>query len=320
MKKIWITWENQRRNEFISKELNAKLYVFDFNDNRIRRYIKCIWFTFKAFRYEKPDIVFCQNPSVVLALFSLLYTKIWGGKLCIDTHNGGMALESESFLLKFIARFLQRFSDLIIVTNAPLKTIVEKNGGRAVVLPDNIPDIKNRDFKPYEFLHSKNLLFICTYARDEPYEEVFKAAKIIESEGRDIGIYVTGKVPSFLNVKAYSDNLHLLGFVSWEDFDRLLLFCDGVIDLTTRENCLVCGAYEAVAVDKPLLISNKLALRSYFNKGACYTDNTAESIARLSIELVDNNLSLSKDVRELKFELKNNWKKNKQELIDALNL
>jgi glycosyltransferase involved in cell wall biosynthesis len=317
---IWVTWENQRRNEFIANEISVPLYVFDFKGNRIIRYIKCIYKTFSAYRKINPIIIFCQNPSVVLAILSLLYVRMCGAKLCIDTHNYGLALEGQHWLTKKIAVFLQRHADLIIVTNETLKRIVESNGGTAVVLPDNLPVIDITE-EYYPFDHSHNLLFICTYATDEPYEEVIEAAKILDRQNIDVGIYVTGRIPGNLKGRVFSKNLHLLGFVSWEDFDLLLQSCDGIIDLTTRENCLVCGAYEAVSVGTPGILSDKEALKEYFNKGFCYTDNTSGNLAEAVLRLLHDKESLIDQVAQLKKELKTNWKVSKKQLscfIDSM--
>ena len=45
------------------------------------------------------------------------------------------------------------------------------------------------------------------------------------------------------------------------------------------EDCLVCGAYEALAAGKPLVLSRTRALRDYFGTAALLTDNTIDGIA-----------------------------------------
>jgi len=272
------------------------------------------------YRRNKPEVIFCQNPSVVLSLFSLFYAKLFSCKLCIDTHNGGMALESEPNLLKFIAKFLQRHADLIIITNNELKKIVENNHGKAFVLPDNIPEIEVKNIQPYPFKHKYNLVFICTYANDEPYNEVFKAAKIIEQSSLDIGIYVTGKIPPVIANKTYTDNLHLLGFISWDDYDSVLTSCDGIIDLTTRESCLVCGAYEAIAVEKPAILSQTEALQEYFFQGFCFSQNDAKSLATAMISLVEDNARFKKEIQAIKPILNENWNLMKHQLLVNLEI
>ena len=55
---------------------------------------------------------------------------------------------------------------------------------------------------------------------------------------------------------------------------------DATIDLTTRENCLVCGAYQSIAAGKPMVLSKTRALQTFFPAGAVYTDNSAADIRR----------------------------------------
>jgi hypothetical protein len=40
----------------------------------------------------------------------------------------------------------------------------------------------------------------------------------------------------------------------------------------------VCGAYEALAARKPLILSRTEALASYFGEAAVFTDNTSDAI------------------------------------------
>lgn len=229
-----------------------------------------------------------------------------------------MALEKESFFVKTIAKFLQKHADLIIITNNDLKKVVEKNHGHAFVLPDNIPEIHTKELTPYTFQHKYNLVFICTYASDEPFKEVFEAVKIVERSSLDIGIYVTGKIPKDIVDNKYSNNLHLLGFISWDDYDSILASCDGVIDLTTRESCLVCGAYESVAVEKPAILSKKNALQEYFYQGFCFSDNDADSLANAMINLIENNAQLKDDIKAIKPILNKNWVEKKDQLLNKI--
>jgi glycosyltransferase involved in cell wall biosynthesis len=66
------------------------------------------------------------------------------------------------------------------------------------------------------------------------------------------------------------NNVHLLGFVDEGFYFSLLKDCDFTIDLTTRVDCLVCGAYESVSAGKPVLLSDTKPQRAYFNQGAVF--------------------------------------------------
>jgi glycosyltransferase involved in cell wall biosynthesis len=73
--------------------------------------------------------------------------------------------------------------------------------------------------------------------------------------------------------------VRLSGFVSHEDYLRMLAKARVVVDLTTREDCLVCGAYEAMALGRPLVVSDTRALRELLQDAAVYAENRASPIA-----------------------------------------
>jgi glycosyltransferase involved in cell wall biosynthesis len=68
----------------------------------------------------------------------------------------------------------------------------------------------------------------------------------------------------------------------------------GNIDLTTRNDCLVCGAYESLAVGNPIILSNNEASTSYFGNHCLFTNNTVEDLKERIIELVENSLDHKK--------------------------
>ncbi len=102
-------------------------------------------------------------------------------------------------------------------------------------------------------------------------------------------------------------NLHPTGFLSEQRYEELLRDADVVIDLTRMENCLVCGAYEAVAVERPLVTSDTRALRTYFNRGTVYTAHTAQSLATAIGYALRERLRLAAEMKVLKLELAREW-------------
>ncbi|MEZ4600294.1 MAG: hypothetical protein R2940_10960 [Syntrophotaleaceae bacterium] len=316
MKKIWITWERQRRNRELSKALNVELfelYEIDNIKNYFLKYYTGIYKTIKILLKEKPQIVFCQNPSLVLAFFMTMTKKIFKTRVCVDAHNAGLfPAEGKSRFLLLLARIVQKCADITIVTNKNLQVFVEKNGGRGVVLPDRIPTFFNT--RTLQLKGRLNLLFICTFSSDEPYQAVFDAAAELPE---DFIIYVTGNYrKKHIEPKNLPPNVILTGFVPEKEFLDLLNSVDATIDLTTRENCLVCGAYETVAVEKILIISDTAALREYFQRGAVYVDNTASGIRR-GIEIVNSKRKiLQKEVVELKSFLNADWD-NKRAVLET---
>jgi len=316
-KKIWITWEDQRRNRELCGSFSIKLFEFKEIDkikNLILKYFMGSLRTFNLLREEKPLIVFGQNPSIVLSLFLIFAKYYFHFRLIIDAHNAGLfPLGGRAKLLNFASRFIQSSADLTIVSNEILKQNVEMNGGRAFVLQDKIPELLPVNLKRLQGKY--NILFICTYADDEPYQIVFQAAKRIS---RDIIIYVTGNFDKKeINPGDVPANVVLTGFLPENDYVAMLKSVDATIDLTNRENCLVCGAYESIAAGKPMILSKTRALMEYFNQGAVYVEHTTESITNGINEVIQRNNELSQKIRNLKKIRISEWlvKKNELEIV-----
>ena len=72
--------------------------------------------------------------------------------------------------------------------------------------------------------------------------------------------------------------MRFLGYVSEQEYYAYLNCCAVIVDLTVLEDCLVCGAYEALAARRPLIVSNTRVLADYFGTAAMLTDNTPEAI------------------------------------------
>jgi hypothetical protein len=209
-----------------------------------------------------------------------------------------------------ISAIVQRLAHLTIVSNAALKDTVVKNGGRAFVLPDPLPILPQAPALSLE--HKFNILYICTFADDEPYTNVFKAA---ERLGDAFHIYVTGNYKKrAIDPFLMPSNISLLGYVSETDFVKMIYSVDMTMDLTDRENCLVCGAYESAAAGKPMIITNTAALRQYFDKGAVYTDNSAQDIAASILNAKARYTHLKEEIQQLKSEKQHHWAELKENL------
>ena len=97
------------------------------------------------------------------------------------------------------------------------------------------------------------------------------------------------------------------GFVPEDEYLALLQGADAIIDLTTREDCLVCGGYEGVAVERPLILSDTAAIRSYFSDGVRYTDNSADDLEARDHRGLASANSRRDAIRRLKQRLIADW-------------
>lgn len=313
---IWIAWEKHRRTLELCKYLNITLYILESNLHRAVRHPTNFFKTMLIINRKRPKILFVQNPSILLAVLACCLRSIYGYKIIADSHNG--AIVPEGFIMKiflFLYNYVQKKADMTIVTNKRLAEIVTGNGGNPFVLPDKIPEPPPLEKK---LLKGKyNFVYICTFGRDEPYEDVISAVQNLDT---DIMIYITGNFrkcdPQIRNLS--SENLLFMGFISDQDYWNLLYSADFSIDLTKRENCLVCGAYEAVAVGTPMLLSDTKELRSYFSKGAVYTDNTDESICSAIKIGISRQAELRREIEELRNQLISDWNQKGSKLSEIV--
>jgi hypothetical protein len=301
MNAIWITWEIQRRNRSLSRAVGARLHELNLSGSRASRYLKLIPRTFALVRRERPDVVYYQNPSIVLAalLAAMKLLRLTRARLVGDYHNAGVNPPASA---RWLVPFVVRRSDLVIVSNRNLEKPIEALGGRAMSIPDPIPEFDVAAPPPSDTFE---VFFVCSWASDEPIVEVLKAAHIVGQAAPGVVIAITGR-PRLERV-GWTDpvpaNVRLTGFLSEHDFERRLLGASVVLDLTTRDDCMVCGAYEATSAEVPMVLSNNAPTRDYFRKGALFTDNTAASIAHEILDAHARHAELKDAVRTLKREL-----------------
>jgi glycosyltransferase involved in cell wall biosynthesis len=275
--RIWISWEHQRRNRTLSPYVNAKLYELNINSPWWIRYPVAVTRTLGIFVKERPHTIFAQNPSIVLAILATVYARLTNKTIILDAHNAGLfPVEGKSRLLNWLAARITKLATLTIVSNTELVKLVDSLGGRSFAIPDPIPVIEpvdNDDSSGNTF----TVLFICSWSEDEPYREVLKSGECLEP---DVRICITGNSKGLAATEnaTLSKNIELTGYVSDDAFSGLLYSADAVMVLTTRSNCLLCGAYEGVSAGKPLILSDTPVLREYFDKGSIYVENSADSI------------------------------------------
>ena len=310
---IWITWEIQRRNRSMAGALGFALHELDCRGPRFRRYVVCVARTIRLILAGRPAVIAAQNPSIVLCAVAALLRPLRRFVFVMDAHNSGVRPhEGNSSILNWFAAILMRAADVTIVTNETLACYVRTCGGTPVVVPDPLPAVPS--LVKRKLCNGFAVAFVCTYGRDEPYLEVFEAAR--QMEGR-VTIFVTGRYRGRrpLNV---SPNVKFLGFLPDQDFWNMLASADAIMDLTTREHCLVCGAYEAVALGKPQILSDTADLRAYFFKGAAYARPNAASIAEAIEAVRRDGGKLASEAQQLRGELEVSWQARAADLVAAI--
>jgi glycosyltransferase involved in cell wall biosynthesis len=274
-KAIWITWENQIRNKSMAAMLGVDLHVVSHGGGRLCRYLSCAVATTLVVGRIKPDVVFAQNPSIVLNYLLLLGRIFFRYTFVSDAHFGGVIAYNGNYFFQKALDLCNRSADLVIVTNSDHADHVKAVGGNALVCEDPLPKLDG--YEIHEKAEDKAVFFICSFDIDEPYQAAFEAARMLNDD--NFKFYVSGNYHKVGIDPAAFPEIDFLGFVPERRFYEQLFQSDIVLDLTEHENCLVCGAYEAMAAEKPLVTSDKICLRKYFDKGTMFTQHDSRSIA-----------------------------------------
>lgn len=303
-KKIWLTWETQRRNVELSLAFGALLGQFDYSAlPALLRYSMSAAKTFGMILRERPRLVIVQCPSIVLLAYIFLLQLVFRFKIVIDAHNAAVEylLQGASPVGRLVATLFRR-ADGVIVSNESLARKLDALEINRFVLPDAIPKFSSKTLSnpissEVEVSKSRGILIvtlICSFAADEPIREFLS---FVKSSSARFRIFCTGKVAMAGSLtELSSERIVFTDFLSNSDYDALLQSSDLLVDLTTREDCLVCGAFEALAAKKPILLSDTPALREAFGRTALFSKNDRESYRIVVESFISNRKPLSEQL------------------------
>lgn len=312
---VWISWAPpHRRTQELAGALGMPLYQTYRKTRWFVRYPDAALRTMALLIRRRPSFVFVQCPSILLGVFAILLSWPLRFRVIADHHNDTIQpFRYTGAWYRWACQFVVRRAAINIVTNDALAAIVRSLGGRVAVLPDKLPRFagyRRRDLGP-----GQHVVFICSFAPDEPYVEVIEAARLLP-EGTTV--HVTGRHQNAV-LPPLPSSVQLTGYLPEADYVDLLYSADVVLDLTLMENCLVCGGYEAVALHKPLVTSATSALRAYFGNAAVYCGGDRTSIAdglRDALSRTDEIRSASTGTEP---RLRTDWDRQKEELVALVN-
>lgn len=277
------------------------------------RYVLQARETWQVLRQEQPDIVWVQNPPIFSVLVAALYAQRSGARYVVDSHTAAFLSPKWRWSLG-LHRLLSRGAVTTIVTNPQLESVVTGWGCKAFILgftPAEYPPGNAFPLSP-----TFNVAVVSTGAEDEPLDIVFRAA----AQVCDASFYVTGDSRR-INRRVLAlkpDNCQLTGYLTYERYVGLLRGVDVVVDLTNRDHTLLLGAFEAVSVGTPLIISDWPVLRRYFARGAVYVPNTVDGLSEGVRCARRSQSELRRDVLLLRADLHAEWDRKFAELQGLL--
>jgi len=289
-KAVWITWERQLRNRSMASRLAIPLFEIQLPKNRFSRYPLGFLKTASVIWRERPSAVVAQNPSVILCVSLLLLKLFFGFRLVIDAHYGGVVAYNGNGFFQWLIDTCNRHANMVIVTNKGHADMVAGIGGKPFVCPDPLPDLTEyhptSDTSSINSPQKKRVFYISSFDVDEPLDIIIETAKALAAKGCEV--FISGNYKKTGLVREEYPEINLMGFVSEEDFYATLFSADVCVDLTTNEDCLVCGAYESLEANVPVVLSDTPSQRYYFKDAAIYTNNQPQHVIDQVMTVLDD--------------------------------
>ena len=303
----WLSWHWHQRTAAITQEWGIEWIMLDTHRHGLARYVELLARSVVALWGLRRSTVVVQSPSVLLGALTVAAGPLLRMRVAIDAHNEAIQpFAHDSRLIRWLIGFAVRHACTTIVTNEELADRVRDMGGRSFVLPDAIPTPPSHDVTP-EKRSLPVVLIICTYAADEPVEVFVETARRLTGSAE---VRLTGRPSSkaLSLLEAGPANLKALGFLSEADYWAELRTADVVVDLTLKPYCLVCGAYEAIAVGKAPILSDDISGRRLFGSVASFVDNTADGLAEEILRRLHGRVAAADPIVEFREKYMSDWR------------
>ena len=306
-----------RRSETLARELDARMYFI--HNLRFQepfyaplKYLIQTVRTARTLVRTRPRVVFVQNPPFICGLVVYSYCRFFGAHYVLDHHSDAFSRRWQWALP--IQKFLARHAVTNLVTNVHWLESVRSWPAEAFILEDALPEFS--DVAVRTLSCGYNIVFINTFADDEPLDAVLAAAAQLSS----VNVYITGN-KSRKPIEYYADlapNIVFTDFLPDREYFGLLTAADAVMALTSRDYTLQGGGFEAVALGKPLITSDWPYLRRLFAKGTVYVDNSPAGIRDGIVRMQAAQEAMKKEMSAYAIEKRNEWRLRLHELLAML--
>ncbi|MGA9856301.1 MAG: glycosyltransferase [Solirubrobacteraceae bacterium] len=224
---------------------------------------------------RRPRAVAIQSPPQPAAALVWLWARLARIPLVLDTHPSNFETSGIHHRMQPLLRALVPGAACCIVTTDRLGDEIRSWGGRPVVVHEAPMPWSSRA-QPRPHGPARRVLFVCTFAPDEPLAAVLgAAARLPETE-----FQITGDLRRLAaDVREQAPpNVTWMGYLGLEDYVAALAGADVVLSVSERVESVPRSAYEAVDALRPVVLTDRDHMRPLF-PDAVWVDNDPESIA-----------------------------------------
>jgi glycosyltransferase involved in cell wall biosynthesis len=257
------------------------------------RYLRSFWRTLEIVWQEKPRLVVAINLPPLLPLALLVARLFNPHQIVLDFHSGALTNPVWRPFLP-LYRLLVRTSPFTVNHNRFDAEVIRGWGGHPVyliVLPrifEGVPRL--------EAPRSPKILAVCSFAPDEPIDLLLEAMALCpEVEFAISGNYERAGV----SPEAAPSNVHLLGFLEYQEYLRVMAASTAIITLSNRPNIMQMAIHEAVSLGLPVITNESETLSGALDDAGVFCALEAVSLANAIHRAVSNAEGLRKSASEL---------------------
>ncbi len=276
---VWLSWNDSRRSRSLSAVLCVPLVCRDLMCFAFKRHaVSACWTVWQLWRL-RPRVIFLQHSfllTVIVALYASFYV---GTRLIVDVHTKAMNRDLpglRGLVFRSVRAWSMRRVELLLVANAELARLARSWGVEVMVVPDPLPSPVLGDDGESVAESEPYAVLVCSFARDEPWHEFVAAAQRFSG----LRFRCTGRPPAWVREAGpLPENIELTGWLPDTAYWRLLRRACVVLVLTQDEACVTCGAAEAIAVRRPLILTRTTAQIEEFGEAATYVSKDMSDLA-----------------------------------------
>ena len=241
---------------------------------RAARYLLSAFTTFFLLVRRRPAAVVVMSPPPFPVLLCGLYCLVTRRPLVVDAHSGAFNRPAWRRLSELSLRLAQRCRRAaVVVTNDEMRAEAESWVRLPVV---QLHDLLTPVAVPSGGAASCDAFVVSSWADDEPLGTLAAAMPALAG----LRVVISGR-PSTVEARRELEAAGVVvpGFLSDEDYGRMLGGAGVVVALTTRAGTMQRGGYEAASAGKALVTSDTRVLRDYFATAAVYTADEPGALA-----------------------------------------
>jgi glycosyltransferase involved in cell wall biosynthesis len=263
------------------------------------RYARDAFNTWLAFRRLQPSAVLVITPPVFAPLIASLWCALHRRPMVIDCHTTALHSRKWGWALP-VHRLLMRRAQAVIVHTEEAEAEVRGWTPRVVLVPDDLPEPVGILAQPSDATAS--VLVAGSLDSGEPVKATLEAARLIA----DVAVRLTGdpdRVPGVVRASA-PPNAVFTGWLEYPRFLAELMTADVVAAFSTDPGIMNRAAFEAVALGRPLVLTDLPGLRRRFGEAALFTPNDPPAMARTLRQAIEERAKLAERSRRLQARLR----------------